>query len=92
MYRVSHFKNGLTVATAEMPHMMSVSVGLWIGVGSRYEPAPLNGACHFIEHLLFKGTKKRSARADIAGGRGYRRLSERLYERGGDLFPCTRRA
>ena len=62
MYRVSHFKNGLTVATAEMPHMMSVSVGLWIGVGSRYEPAPLNGACHFIEHLLFKGTKKRSAR------------------------------
>jgi predicted Zn-dependent peptidase len=62
MYRVSHFKNGLTVATAEMPHMMSVSVGLWVGVGSRYEPAPLNGACHFIEHLLFKGTKKRSAR------------------------------
>src|SRR5277367_1005927 len=44
-----------------MPHMMSVSVGIWIGVGSRYEPAPLNGACHFIEHLLFKGTRKRSA-------------------------------
>jgi predicted Zn-dependent peptidase len=42
--------------------MMSVSVGLWIGVGSRYEPAPLNGVCHFIEHLLFKGTKKRSAK------------------------------
>ena len=62
MYRVSQFKNGLTVATAEMPHMKSVSVGLWIGVGSRYESAPLNGACHFIEHLLFKGTQKRSAR------------------------------
>src|SRR5436190_22412161 len=45
-----------------MPHMASVSVGLWIGVGSRGEPAALNGACHFIEHLLFKGTKKRSAR------------------------------
>jgi predicted Zn-dependent peptidase len=42
--------------------MTSVSVGLWVGVGSRYEPASLNGACHFIEHLLFKGTKKRSAR------------------------------
>jgi predicted Zn-dependent peptidase len=62
MYQVTQFKNGLTVATAEMPHMMSVSVGVWVGVGSRYEPAPLNGVCHFIEHLLFKGTKKRSAR------------------------------
>ena len=62
MYQVNQLKNGLTVATAEMPHMMSVSVGLWVGVGSRYEPAPLNGVCHFIEHLLFKGTKKRSAK------------------------------
>jgi len=62
MYRLTQLKNGLTVATAEMPQMMSVSVGLWIGVGSRYEPAPLNGVCHFIEHLLFKGTRKRSAR------------------------------
>ena len=62
MYQVTQFKNGLTVATAEMPQMMSVSVGLWVGVGSRYETAPLNGICHFIEHLLFKGTKKRSAR------------------------------
>ena len=42
--------------------MVGVSVGLWVGVGSRYEPARLNGVCHFIEHLLFKGTKKRSAR------------------------------
>ena len=62
MYRVTQLKNGLTVATAEMPHMTSVSVGLWVGVGSRYEPAPLNGVCHFIEHLLFKGTRKRSAK------------------------------
>jgi predicted Zn-dependent peptidase len=62
MYHVTQLKNGLRVATAEMPHMMSVSVGLWIGVGSRYEPAQLNGVCHFIEHLLFKGTKKRSAK------------------------------
>jgi predicted Zn-dependent peptidase len=62
MYRVTQLQSGLTVTTAEMPHMMSVSVGLWIGVGSRYEPAPLNGVCHFIEHLLFKGTKKRSAK------------------------------
>ena len=62
MYRVTQLQNGLTVATAEMPQMVSVSVGLWVGVGSRYEPTPLNGVCHFIEHLLFKGTKKRSAK------------------------------
>ena len=62
MYHVTHLKNGLTVATAEMPHMASVSLGLWVGVGGRYEPAELNGVSHFIEHLLFKGTRKRSAR------------------------------
>lgn len=62
MYRVTRFPNGLTVATAEMPHMASVSVGVWVGMGSRYESAELNGVCHFIEHLLFKGTRKRSAR------------------------------
>src|SRR5229473_3179526 len=62
MYQVSHLENGLTVATAEMPHMTSVSLGLFVSVGSRYEPAKLNGVCHFIEHLLFKGTRKRSAK------------------------------
>src|SRR5260370_14608130 len=62
MYKLSRLTNGLTVATAEMPHMTSVSLGLFVGVGSRYEPAELNGVCHFIEHLLFKGTRKRSAK------------------------------
>jgi predicted Zn-dependent peptidase len=63
MYRVTRLSNGLTVATAEMPHMASASVGLWVGVGSRYERAELSGICHFIEHLLFKGTQRRSAKA-----------------------------
>ena len=62
MYRVTGLPNGLTVATAAMPQMRSVSLGLWVGVGSRYEPPQLNGTCHFIEHLLFKGTRKRSAK------------------------------
>ena len=61
-YHIAQLDNGLTVATAEMPHMNSVSLGLWLGIGARYEPAALSGICHFIEHLLFKGTKKRSAR------------------------------
>jgi len=42
--------------------MASVSVGLWVGVGGRYEPVELNGVSHFIEHMLFKGTHKRSAK------------------------------
>jgi predicted Zn-dependent peptidase len=62
MYKVTRLENGLTVATAEMPHMASVSVGIWVGVGGRHESAELNGVSHFIEHLLFKGTGKRSAR------------------------------
>lgn len=44
-----------------MPHMASVSVGIWVGVGGRHEPAALSGISHFIEHLLFKGTKRRTA-------------------------------
>jgi len=61
MYQVTRLENGLTVATAEMPHHASVSVGLWVGVGGRYETEALNGASHFIEHLLFKGTRRRSS-------------------------------
>lgn len=62
MYQITRLSNGLTVATAEMPHMASVSLGVWVGVGGRHEPAALNGVSHFIEHMLFKGTRRRSAR------------------------------
>ncbi len=62
MYQVSQLERGLHVATVSMPHMKSVSVGVWVATGSRYEPPALNGVCHFIEHLLFKGTRRRSAR------------------------------
>jgi predicted Zn-dependent peptidase len=74
MYQVSRHKNGLTIITAEMPHMASVSLGIWIGVGGRYEPAPLSGVSHFIEHLLFKGTQHRTAKQisqDVEGIGGY---------------------
>ena len=62
MYRLTRLPNGLAVATAEMPHMASVAAGLWVGVGGRYETEQLSGAAHFIEHLLFKGTQKRTAK------------------------------
>lgn len=74
MYQITRLENGMTVATAEMPHMASVSVGLWVGTGGRHEPAALNGVSHFIEHMLFKGTKRRTARdisAAIEGMGGY---------------------
>ncbi len=58
-------KNGLIVATENMPHLRSVSIGVWVRGGSRYESGDTPGISHFIEHLLFKGTKSRSA-ADIA--------------------------
>ena len=60
-HALSKLPNGLTIATVSLPHMSSVSVGLWVGVGGRYEPGELSGASHFIEHMLFKGTRKRSA-------------------------------
>lgn len=52
---------GLRVVTAEMPHRASVALGVWVGVGGRHEPARLNGVAHFLEHLLFKGTARRTA-------------------------------
>lgn len=57
--------NGLVVITEPMEHVHSVSVGIWLRTGSRREPAELNGISHFIEHMLFKGTTRRSAE-DIA--------------------------
>lgn len=54
-------KNGLVVATEVMPHLRSVSLGVWIKGGSRFEKTNNTGISHFIEHLLFKGTRKRSA-------------------------------
>jgi len=57
--------NGLVVLTESMEHVHSVSVGIWLRSGSRREPAQLNGISHFIEHMVFKGTKRRSAE-DIA--------------------------
>lgn len=50
---------GVRVLTEEMPGQRSVTLGFWIGVGSRDEAAHQHGSTHFLEHLLFKGTKTR---------------------------------
>jgi len=54
--------NGITLLSERMPHVRSVALGIWLRRGSRHEPVALNGASHFIEHLVFKGTENRSAR------------------------------
>src|SRR5262245_58880151 len=53
--------SGMRILTEAIPAMRSVSFGVWVGVGSRDESRPLGGASHFLEHLLFKGTRRRSA-------------------------------
>ncbi|MEM9283257.1 MAG: pitrilysin family protein [Verrucomicrobiota bacterium] len=53
--------NGLKIATVEMPHMASASVGLWVNLGSRNENPDQHGMAHLVEHMLFKGTPSRSA-------------------------------
>ena len=57
--------NGVTIIGERIPHFRSVSIGLWVASGSQYEQPAENGVSHFIEHMLFKGTQRRSAR-DIA--------------------------
>ena len=54
--------NGVAVLTEHMPGLRSVTVGIWVRRGSRHESPELNGICHFIEHSVFKGTRRRSAR------------------------------
>ena len=53
--------NGLTVITEQMQHIRSASIGIWLQTGSRDEDAEWNGISHFIEHMVFKGTKHRTA-------------------------------
>jgi predicted Zn-dependent peptidase len=71
--RETRLANGIRLVTERMPEARSVSLGVWVGVGGRDEPAELAGASHFLEHLLFKGTSTRSARqiaeaVDAVGG------------------------
>ena len=73
MYQKTVLANGIRIVTEQIPHVHSISMGVWIITGSRDEDKSQNGIAHFIEHMLFKGTKKRSAlgiskEIDSAGG------------------------
>jgi len=71
--------NGLRIVYEHIPHVRSVSFGLWLGVGSRYESPALSGAAHCIEHLLFKGTDTQSAQD----------LAEEMDQLGGNINAFT---
>jgi predicted Zn-dependent peptidase len=65
MFKKEYLINGLPVVMEPIRNMRSVVLGIWVKVGSRHEPPEKNGISHFLEHMFFKGTKKRSAK-DIA--------------------------
>ena len=73
--------NGLTIAMDALPHVHSVTVGVWIHAGSSHEEASHAGISHFLEHLLFKGTDKRTARE----------IAQEIESRGGELNAFTSR-
>ena len=65
MYEKITLPNGVRILHENIPHVRSVSMGIWVAVGSRHEKAAESGASHFIEHMFFKGTKTRTA-AELA--------------------------
>jgi len=79
MYEKSALNNGLKVITHFMPKACSSSLGIWIKTGGRYESAENKGIAHFLEHLLFKGTKKYSCR----------QIKEEIEGKGGHLNGFT---
>ena len=62
MYKKHVLENGLTIIGEEIPYVKSISLGVWINAGSRIEDEEISGVSHFIEHMLFKGTKNRTSK------------------------------
>jgi predicted Zn-dependent peptidase len=76
---VTRLPSGLTVVTDAMPHLETASLGVWVGAGSRDEMADEHGIAHLLEHMAFKGTKRRTAR----------QIAEEIEAVGGDLNAAT---
>ncbi len=79
--RVSPLANGLQIATDQIDTVDTVSLGIWVDVGTRHEPAEINGVAHFLAHMAFKATKRRSAFA----------IAEEIEAVGGHLNAFTSR-
>jgi predicted Zn-dependent peptidase len=59
--KLTHLPNGMRIVTDSLPHVETATLGMWVHVGSRHEPATINGIAHVLEHMAFKGTQRRSA-------------------------------
>src|SRR5438094_7332978 len=81
MFRKEVLDNGVRVVTERIPSVRSVSIGIWVDVGSRDEQPGEEGFSHFIEHMVFKGTRRRSAEA----------ISREIDALGGELNAFTSR-
>ncbi|MFE3835559.1 M16 family metallopeptidase [Pseudogemmobacter sonorensis] len=79
--RIHRLPNGLRIVTEHMPGLKSASCGLWVGAGGRHEREPENGIAHFLEHMAFKGTARRSAL----------RIAEEIEDVGGYINAYTSR-
>jgi predicted Zn-dependent peptidase len=79
MIRTSTLPSGLLVLTESMSHVRSATIGVWCDVGSACEPAPQRGISHLLEHMVFKGTPRRTSR----------RIAEEMDAVGGDLNAMT---
>ena len=62
MVKVTTCQNGVRIVSEHIPYTRSISLGIWVDAGSRYELPEENGITHFIEHMLFKGTTNRTAK------------------------------
>lgn len=62
MPKITNLANGIKLVTKHMPHTQSISTSVWVASGSRYEEKEYNGIAHFLEHMAFKGTKRRTAK------------------------------
>ena len=71
--------NGLRVVTDAMAGVETASLGVWVGVGTRHEPAAINGVAHLLEHMAFKGTRAPLRPRHRRGDRGCRRPPQRLH-------------
>lgn len=79
MYKRTTLTNGIRVITEFIPYVNSISIGFWIGSGSRYENKYNNGVSHFIEHMIFKGTKNRTSK----------QIAEEIESLGGQINAFT---
>lgn len=66
MYKTKKLKNGLTIIAEEIPYLKSIAMGVWIKAGIKTEEGYVDGVSHFIEHMMFKGTKSRTSKKLVA--------------------------